>query len=389
MACSFLQRILRYVEKHAMLKQGDRVLLAVSGGADSVAMAFLFTFYLKKRFSLELGIAHLNHAMRGAHSDRDQDFVKSLAEKLGLSLYSATHPVKKIRGRSIEEIAREVRYAFLNATARKYRFSRIATAHHCNDQAETVLMRLCSGCGTTGLAGIRPVNGMTIRPLLPVLKSELLAFLRAHGHRFRHDESNDDCALMRNKIRHTVLPYLEKTLGPSLCRRISRTAESIFSDFANPPQFFALLVRLLRRPYTLPGMAFTRSDLAQLPPSVLKGVIEEALRTFEGPTLSAAHLESIQGLVAKGKPSSSLHLPGTFRARCVYDSIVLEKTRPTAKKSSGITVKKMPGAYRDKVLGHAIIITIGKHTKGIQFPASGEMTAMFDYDSLPKTMSLR
>jgi tRNA(Ile)-lysidine synthase len=226
-----LRTVQHTIQKHALLRAGDHVLIAVSGGADSVAMAYALHF-LKKQYRISITPAHLNHRIRGRAAEQDAQFVNELAWRLGLPCVQGRTDVPRMareRGVSLEMAARESRYDFLERTAREVGANCIATAHTADDQVETVLLKLTRGAGPQGVSGI-PYSAAQrgvriIRPCRDVTHAEVVRFLRRHGLIWREDKSNMDMTFLRNRVRHQVLPLLESKLNPQVRRAILRAAE--------------------------------------------------------------------------------------------------------------------------------------------------------------------
>jgi tRNA(Ile)-lysidine synthase len=235
------QKVFDHVRQLELLKPGDRVGVAVSGGADSVALLRLL-LELRAEIGIVLSVAHFNHKLRGAESDEDAIFVAQLARQHRLEFHAASADVlaeAATRGQSLEAAARELRYGFFrqlvpSAHEGLSRLDKIATGHTLDDQAETVLMRIIRGTGMRGLAGIYPnvdleedeeVMGEVIRPLLEVRHDELVQFLNEVGQPWREDESNRDPKFTRNRVRHVLLPLLEREFNPSVAEGLSELAE--------------------------------------------------------------------------------------------------------------------------------------------------------------------
>ncbi len=209
-----------------MLKKGDLVIVACSGGPDSVALLYLLN-HVRKKYDLKLAVAHINHKLRGKESEEDERFVKRLARDLGLDFYAKSFEVGSIAKKkklSIEEAAREVRYDYLNSLARRIKADRIALGHNADDQAETVLMRLIRGAGGLGLSGMPVVKGKLIRPLLEVKRKDIEKFLRDEEFGFRIDSTNLRKDYLRNRIRLEFLPYLRRKYNPKIVDILNRTA---------------------------------------------------------------------------------------------------------------------------------------------------------------------
>src|SRR5216684_1364821 len=228
------QRALRFSEKHKMLRAGDRVGVAVSGGADSVALLLLL-LALRGKLGIVLSVVHFNHKLRGKASDADEKFVAKLAAKLGLEFHSASIDVaKKAKNEraNLEDAARRARYDYFRSLAESGVCGRIAVAHTADDQAETVLAHLLRGTGLAGLGGIHPVAGPAFRPLLSVRRSELRGFLRARKQSWREDATNRDTERMRARIRKRLLPLIEKQFQPAIVEHLGTLADLAREDEA-------------------------------------------------------------------------------------------------------------------------------------------------------------
>lgn len=210
-----------------MASAGDRVGVGVSGGADSVALLRLLV-ELKDRLGIFPVVLHFNHQLRGAESDADEDFAASLAAEHGLECFAERADVAAAaRGHrwNLEDAARRLRYAFFGSAVERHRLARCAVAHTADDQAETVLARLVRGTGPAGLAAIYPVKGHVIRPLLEIRRGELRQYLAGIGQGWREDLSNQDVTRLRARLRHQVLPVIERGLQPAIVSHLGRLAQ--------------------------------------------------------------------------------------------------------------------------------------------------------------------
>jgi len=230
-----VERVLEAIRKRQLIKAGDRVAAAVSGGADSVALLLLL-LELRGELGIVLSVAHVNHKLRGKESDEDEEFVAALARHHDLELLVGAAPVDRERGAGIEAAARALRYAFFRELAEAGRdpTRKIATAHTLDDQAETVLLRMLRGTGIRGLAGIHPrlvlekeshKSGEVVRPLLEVRRVELQEFLQARGQEWREDSSNRNPSFLRNRVRLAVLPVLKESFGDLAVENLADLAE--------------------------------------------------------------------------------------------------------------------------------------------------------------------
>ncbi len=213
-----------------MLRPRDTVLVGVSGGPDSMALLHIL-HALATEFSIDLGIAHLNHCLRADASERDADFVASVARRLHLPVHIDKLDVRqygKEKGLSVEEAGREIRYSFFNTTSDTHGYNRIATGHHSDDNAELVLMFLLRGSGPLGISGIPPVRGARIiRPLIELRRHEIMAYLTARNISFVSDHSNTESRYLRNRIRHQLLPALTAAYNPNAVEAINRLSRIV------------------------------------------------------------------------------------------------------------------------------------------------------------------
>jgi tRNA(Ile)-lysidine synthase len=231
-----LRRIDQTIRRHHVVRPGDRWLVGVSGGADSTALLYALWF-LAPRWGIEVIAAHLHHGLRGRDADRDQAAVEALCGRLGVDLIVDRVVVRRSASVSLEMAARTARHEFFHAALAASGASAVALAHTADDQAETVLMRLLTGTGTEGLGGMavrsEPAPGVVVvRPLLEVTRTVVEAFLRAHRIGWREDASNRDAAMLRNRIRHQVLPALEAQGFTAVRAALRRHAEIARDDRA-------------------------------------------------------------------------------------------------------------------------------------------------------------
>jgi tRNA(Ile)-lysidine synthase len=232
-------QLLKTIRKHESIRPGDRVAVAVSGGADSVALLCLL-LELRAELGIVLSVAHVNHKLRGRESDEDERFVAGLAKRHALEIHVTEAPIESshrsdsTNTSGIEAKGRELRYRFFRQLARDDHVTKIATAHTLDDQAETVLLRIFRGTGVRGLSGIHPrivfeehgrAFGEVIRPLLGFRRVALQRFLRDKGQSWLEDSSNRDIAFLRNRVRHHLLPIIAEEFGPAAIEHMADLAE--------------------------------------------------------------------------------------------------------------------------------------------------------------------
>ncbi|MFI5397212.1 MAG: tRNA lysidine(34) synthetase TilS [Candidatus Binatia bacterium] len=300
------QRVRRTVTRHAMLVPGDRVLVAVSGGPDSVALLGALVT-LAEEFRISLCAAHLNHGLRGAESVRDQACAEEVAERLGVpcvvGVADALH-----RGSNVEARARQQRYAFLSRAAGEQRCTKIATGHTMDDQAETMLMRLLRGTGSDGLAGILAVReGSIIRPLIECSRAEVLAFVRAHELSCCADSSNHDLRFFRNRIRHQVMPLLE-SISPMAKRNLAAAGEILGDEAAFLREHDARLLAVALAPDGSLAVSALVGAAAPLRARLVRAWLRERRGDLLG--LSGAHFRAIVNLAHGPRPNGRVRLPG-------------------------------------------------------------------------------
>lgn len=229
---SFVREVLRTINEYSLIDEGDTVIAALSGGADSVALTVTLAA-LSEEMGFRVVAAHLNHMIRGEEAKRDEDFARKLSDELGVEFNLRYRDIPLLsRGKNAEETGREERYKFFDDLSKKYNGAKIAVAHNLNDVAETVIMRLARGSSVSGLSGIKIKNSNIIRPLLYMKRSDIESFLRRIGACYMTDSTNTQDDYTRNKIRHFIIPVTEK-INPEALRAISRTAgkAALAADF--------------------------------------------------------------------------------------------------------------------------------------------------------------
>lgn len=228
-----IRKVKDTINKYRMIQRGDRILVGVSGGPDSVTLLYVLNT-LSKELDFIINIGHLDHMFRGEESKQDRVFVEALAKKLKLPFaydeINVPHIIKE-QDISPEEAARMARYKFFKKIASQNNLNKVAVAHTRDDQAETVLMRLLKGAGVLGLTGIPPykeLNGLIIiRPFIEVWRSEVEEFIKVQKLTFRQDSSNRETVYLRNRIRQNLIPYLEKEFNPNIKEILINLAENL------------------------------------------------------------------------------------------------------------------------------------------------------------------
>jgi tRNA(Ile)-lysidine synthase len=315
------------------LESGERWVVAVSGGADSVFLLRALA-ELAPELGLSLSVAHLDHGLRGEDSRGDARFVAALAASLGLPARLEALPEGALGrpGQSLEEAARDARHGFLEGVRRDLGARRIALAHHADDQAETILLHFLRGSGPVGLAGMRPLSrdGRLCRPLLGFTRAEIRDALSARGWEFREDVSNASLDRTRNLLRHRVLPFLEREVNPALGASLAGAAD-IFRQWVD--MVGAEAEKALEAAVRASETAILELDCPTLltyPEAVRKFALGKVLGGLEGSReLTRAHLAALDRLLASDAPGGRrVSLPLRFEAARERDRLVVYRVEP-------------------------------------------------------------
>lgn len=212
------EKVIKFISSRSLISRGDKILVALSGGPDSVFLLYFLNKFINK-YKIKPGAFHLNHKLRGKNSEADQKFCRALCKNLNVPLYEASVNVQSVARKkktSVEEAGRFTRYRLLNKVALKYGFNKIATAHIKDDNSETLILNLIKGSGLTGMTGIPDKRDNIIRPILCLTKKEILDYLNSQKIDFRLDESNLSVEYERNYLRQNIIPLIKDRLNPSL-----------------------------------------------------------------------------------------------------------------------------------------------------------------------------
>jgi tRNA(Ile)-lysidine synthase len=315
-----LQIVERTIAAHDMFLNGDRVLVSVSGGPDSMALLHVL-HRLAPRWALRLAVAHFNHGLRGPDAQRDADFTRQGAERLNLPFFTRREDVAAFRDRrrlSLEEAGRERRYAFCEHLRRQEGFDKIAIGHQADDNAELVLMNLLRGSGPDGLAGIPPVRDrIYVRPLIAVTRDDIMRFINHLGIAYVEDRSNADMRFTRNKIRHRLIPLLEKEYNPQLRHTLNRTAEILrledqwLRDILEDHFRKVIVVRQTRQ------LTYAISRLRRLHPALQHRLLRHGIRELKGDLrrIGHKHVRLAAALIDRPEPVARFDLPDRIQVQ--------------------------------------------------------------------------
>ena len=324
-----VDRVKGTIDRYAMISEGEKVLVAVSGGVDSIVL-FDILQRLQEAYSILLVIAHLDHGLRGEESAKDAEFVKRLAAGAKVPIVSERvdlHSSSSWPGLGPEGMAREARRAFLIRAANDAKANAIALGHTSNDRAETVLLNLTRGAGPGGLVGFDPVDRPFIRPLIETTRDEIIAYAESQKLSWREDTTNADLSFSRNRIRHRVIPELSR-INPRIVETICRGGDLVrdllaANSYLLEPAWKAVLVE------EGPGrIALKRGTIGELPPEVGALLVREGLRRARGNLtgIEAVHVEDALRLISSERAHGSLDLPGLV-IRVQGDEVVLSEGR--------------------------------------------------------------
>ena len=340
-----IERVRRYAAEHRLWASDVRVLVAVSGGSDSVAMLFLLRELASQGDLVLAGLAHLNHHLRGTASDTDAAFCRALAERLEIPAFmgDADVPAAAAReGTSIEVAGRQARQRFYNESIRTANAARIAVAHTRDDQAETVLLRLTRGAGALGLAGMAPRRGPIVRPVLELTRAGLQRYLADRGESWRDDETNLDQSIPRNLVRHAVMPRLRE-INAQADRALARAADALRADaefletLAN-----AAFLKAVKTDTQHDRVVVSADELGRLPAALATRVARFALETAN-PERSYG-LKEARALCAFLAGGKSLELPGLQVERFGADAVLVIRRVPEVPAADAFNLRlNVPG----------------------------------------------
>ena len=390
MTAEFVQQMHRFIAQHKMIMDGETVLVAVSGGADSLALLYGL-HALRQQLRCHLHVVHLNHSLR-PDANADADFVRQHAEHLNLPCtiqqVDVCHLAKQWK-LSVETAGRRARYQFYNALCSETGATKVALGHHQDDTAETVLMNLIRGTGSTGLKGINPIRDTKfIRPLIGFTRRKIEAFLTSIGIVPRHDSTNTDTRYLRNRIRHELIPRLQNDYNPNIKAALSRTAdvlsaESEYIDTVACTAFETCQIQASKETIILDRKKFRQHHIA-----LQRRILRQSVAEISGDVsnLYFAHCDAMLSLIQGDAPNAVLPLPNSLRFRRAYQRLIFErKTIEIGHFSYPITAvgKTFIAALNAEINAELVDITSGRTPTR----PDGKFEAIFDYQKLSKAFA--
>lgn len=388
-----LKKIKEYVEKWHMLENGDKVITGVSGGADSICLLFVL-MELQKNIPFEIVVVHVNHGLRGAEADEDEAYVKEVCEKYKLTYVSCLENVELIakkRKQSKEEAGREVRREAFYRIMQMYGGTKIALAHHKNDNAETFLMNLARGTGLKGLCGIQPVKAEMIRPLLCVERSEIVSYLEEHEIPYCVDRTNESDEYTRNRVRNHVIPYLETEVNAKTISHVNDTIAylrevCLFME-EQAEKHRERCVRIDGKKYIIEKEAYS-----SVPQTIRPLLFQEVLRRASGreKDIESVHLKILRELM-ENQVGKRADLPYGLEARRVYKGIEISEKREKRTEAEEETMLTEPTGKMQSCQWRNRRITyhITENLSEKKTCPEKVYTKWFAYDIINQTVSVR
>lgn len=386
-----IKKTAAYIEKWQMLDKNDRVVVGVSGGADSVCLLFVL-LSLREKYNLDIHVVHVNHGLRDLAADEDAKYVEELCKRYRLPFHYYQENVESLAKKwkqSLEEAGREVRRKAFLEVYEKYACNKIALAHHKNDSAETMLLNLARGTGLLGLGGIRPVNGSYIRPLLCMTRQEIEEYLAGEGIRYCTDLTNLDDDYARNRIRNHVLRYMTEEINANTVQHMADTME--YLQGVQEYLWQEAINWKTRYVREIDGQVEIEAEMFQAMPKVLLPIlIKELLTDMAGRAkdIESAHIQMLIDL-EKRQVGKQVDLPYDMVARRTYEGIRLKKRRK--KSESGKSIFLQPNASWQEVSydSYRIRFRVIKKADWQEKRLENSSTKAFDYDIINSMLCVR
>lgn len=327
----FIDKFLATVKKHEMIAAGDRIVIGVSGGPDSLCLLYALD-ELKQELKIELFVVHINHCIREKSADADQEFVENFAQGLGIPVYSEKILVKqfaKDNKLSVEEAGRIARYNCFEDYTKKLSANKIAIGHNMNDNAETFLLNLVRGTGIEGLKGIDPVRGKIIRPLIEISRDEVELFCEKNGINPRIDETNADSAFTRNRIRNGLIPYIKENFNPNIIEAINRTVEIIYDENLFTSAVSEVYYNECLESSDENSITINLKKFNELHDAVKKRIVRRVIEKLKGNTkaVEKIHVEQVMDLARRAKTGTLYRLRGEIEAVIEYGNLIFIKEK--------------------------------------------------------------
>lgn len=387
-----------------MLDAGDRLLVGVSGGPDSMALLHLL-LKVPSPGRIELGVAHLNHCLRGEAAEKEADFVRRTAAALGCACHigrARVINVKRKLGLSLEEAGHRVRYAFFTKIMAERGYNKLALGHHMNDNAEQLLLALLRGTGPRGLSGMAPAKKHRIlRPLLDVRRAQIESYIKAENISCIRDLSNDDPRFLRNRVRHELLPLLASAYNPRIVEHLNRLADVVRTEESwigdQVAQEYSKTVVARNKGEVALSVNRLQTSHTALMRRLLRMALEEIAGSLR--RIEFSHIHSISRLLTGGD-GKQCHLPGGIRARRDDDHLTLSVLPRNRRRSKAAWIEKaagvekvledpFPGDYEIRELGIVLRFSFCSPGQLPPWTAMGPNRAYLDFNRLVPPLTVR
>lgn len=386
-----LNKVKETIKKHNMLAMGDRIVVAVSGGADSVALLKALSI-ISSEYNLFIVAAHFNHGLRGEESDSDESFVENLSKSMGVvfeSGYVDIPSLIKKKGGSTETICRNERYKFLRNMQKKHKADKIALGHNLDDQAETVVMKFLRGSGMKGLRGILPMRDeIYIRPLISITRKKILNFLKKEEIKHVTDSSNIEDTYLRNRIRNRLIPELRENYNPGLVENLGHMANIIRTE----DDYIKTTVEEILESWDINRnegeIRIKIPELVKLHKAIQWRIIKTLLQNYSPSKKGVGyiHVKSVMDLVDGDNPSGTLNLPFYLEVRREYDLIIVSEKKPHKNGEFCYDIE-IPGTVAIKELDIKVNFHLIDKISSTNFNESS--TVFMDYDQISFPLVIR
>ncbi len=394
------------IESHRMLENGDAVLVAVSGGPDSMALLNLLLQLAAAR-SLHLGIAHINHQLRGRSAESDATFVRNIAKKYHLPFYVETADVgahQKRHGLSPEEAARQIRYRLLVQIAVQRGYVKIAVGHHRSDNAELVLMRILQGSGPRGISGIPPVRQVQshalklVRPLINIEKDDIVAYLTEKNIDAVQDQSNRDERFLRNRIRGKLLPLLQSEYNTNIIDSLNRLAAISRSEENWIEELITTAFKKVVIAESPQNITLSIPRLAKLHPAVIGRTFRKAIDKIKGNLrrITFQHINAAMALISDSSQPKFLHFPDQILVRRNGDTLSFSRQNHALRHRSYVSKAFeyrytifAPGSLYIKEADARMRFSLEMGMQPPDFSNTGQSVAFFDMNSVGFPLIIR
>ena len=344
-----LDRVREYILVNNLIEENEKVLIAFSGGTDSLALLGILQ-ELREALHIELGACHVNHMLRGKDAEADEAFCRETAERLSIPFYSTAvdvHAHAEEKGMSFEAAGREIRYAFFKEIMVNHNYEKCATAHHLDDQVETVLLNLMRGSGLNGLTGMSSKREQYIKPLLFLKKEELSDYLEDHQMVPREDDTNQDNVYQRNKVRNELIPYIRENFNEDFPETIWRMSELLKEDL----DYIQKQMEKMKSFYVREGKnrsVVIEKDAFREPKAMVTRLLFDAISTVKGDLsdIEEVHIKDMIALQTK-ETGKLIDIKDAVIARNDYGNLIIERKKEDTEREEEMLHEelKIPGTY--------------------------------------------